>query len=314
MNITEALTKKFKTLNEMEQVFKTDKDCIKFLEALIWDGVPTSPFDETSKVYKCKNGRYKCKNTNKYFNILTGTIFENTKLPLLFWFKVIFIQQANRKGIASTTVSRTLGITQANAWYMLHKIRKCMGMENYQKLEGTVEVDEYYEGGAFKNMHYNKKLEAKQKVYQNKKLLQGFVQRSGNTVIRVIPDTMDNTLIAGVLKYIKTGSTLYTDDNLSYQKLPPLYNQGVVIHSKGNYVNKNNKNIHTNSIESVWATFSRTLTTYIHVTKKHLQNYANECVFRYNTRKMKPIDACIWLLQNILKTRVTRKEIKLGLY
>jgi len=210
MNIGEVLKKNFKNITEMEQILKTNKDCIAFLEALIWEGVPVSPFDETSKVYKCKNGRYKCKNTNKYFNILTGTIFENTKLSLITWFKVIYYEQANRKGIASTTVARILGIAQPTAWYMLHKIRKCMGTENYQTLQGTVEVDEYYEGGSLKNMHYDKKLAVKERgTYQNKKLLQGFVERNGNAVIRVIPDTTDSTLNAGVLNMLN-GAQLYT--------------------------------------------------------------------------------------------------------
>ncbi len=314
MNIVNLLTKKFKNIKEMKQYLKTNEDCILFLEALIWNKFPTSPFDKTSKVYKCKNGRYKCKNTKKYFNILTGTLFENTKIPLIYWFEAIYLEQSHRKGIPSTTLADVLGVTQTTAWFMLHKIRKCMKEENYQELKGIVETDEYYEGGSLKNMHYDKKLEVKKNDYQNKKPLQGFVERNGNAVIRAVKDMTESTLNAGILRYVEAGSTLYTDDNPSYEKLPPFYKRGTVVHSKGNYVSKENKNAHTNTIESVWATLSRTLGTYIHVSKKHLQNYANEVVFRYNTRKMEYIDACIWLLQNIMCSKVTRKEITLGLY
>ena len=162
---------------------------------------------------------------------------------------------------------------------MLHKIRNAMGKENHQELNGTVEVDEYYEGGSLKNMHYDKKLAVKEKEHQNKKLLQGFVERGGNAVINVIPDRSDSTLAAGVLRYVEPGSVLYSDDNPSYQKLPPLYNQSIVVHSKGNYVCKDNKDIYTNTIESVWAVFNRTIETHIHVSEKHLQNYANELIF-----------------------------------
>ena len=315
MKIGEALIKQFKTIFDMLDVLKTNKDCIKFLEELIWEDVPVSPFDYTSKVYKCKNGRYKCKNTNKYFNILTGTIFENTKIPIRYWFVAIYEEQVSRKGIASTELAKRLNITQSAAWYMLQKIRKCMKKENFQKLKGTVEVDEFHAGGSLKNMHYNKKLEAREKgIFQNKTLLQGFVKRGGDAVIRLIPDKTDSTLIAGILRHVEHGSTLYSDDNPSYQKVPSLYNQANVVHSKGNYVSKDDKNVHTNTIESVWATLSRTIETYIHVSKKHTQNYANETTFRYNTRKMEPIDALIWLLQNLTNTRITRKEILLGIY
>lgn len=189
-----------------------------------------------------------------------------------------------------------------------------MVKENHQQLSGVVEVDEYYEGGALKNMHYDKKLAVKARDNQNKKLLHGFVERNGNAVINLIPNKLDETVNAGVLKYVKPSSTLYSDDNPSYQKLPPLYNQGIVVHSKGNYVHKENKNIYTNTIESVWAVFERTKQTHIHVSRKHLQNYANEAVFRYNTRKMKSSESCIWFLQNILDTKITWKEIRDGKY
>lgn len=310
MNIENTLCKNFKSLIDLRQVFKSNEDCIKFLEELIWEGEPVSPYDKYSKVYKCKDRWYKCKNTGKEFNILTGTLFQGTKVDLTIWFEIIFREHSDKGGLSSTTVARDYGITQRAAWHILHKIRNAMGKENHQKLKGEVETDEYHEGGSLKNMHYDKKLAAKEREHQNKKLLQGFVERGGNAVIQVIPNRSDSVLAAGILRYVEPGSTLYSDDNPSYQKIPPLYKQGIVVHSKGNYVNKVNKDIHTNNIESVWATFNSTIKTHIHVSEKHLQNYANEAVFRYNTRKMKPADTCIWFLQNISKTNITWREIK----
>ena len=314
MNIENILCKNFKSLKDLRAIFRTNEDCIKFLEELIWEGEPVSPYDKTSKVYKCKDGWYKCKNTGKEFNILTGTLFQGTKIDLTIWFEIIFRENSDRQGLASTTVSREYGITQREAWYMLQKIRAAMGKENHQELKGTVEVDEYYEGGSHKKMHYNKKLEAREKPNGGKKLLLGLVERNGNAVIKPIPDKTDGTLTAGVLKYVKHSSTLYSDDNPSYQKLPPFYNQANVVHTKGNYVIKENKDIYTNTVESLWAVFERTKQTHIQVSQKHLQNYANEAVFRYNTRKMKSSEACIWLLQNIQDTHHTWKDIKSGKY
>lgn len=314
MNIENTLSKNFKSLRDLRAIFRTNEDCIKFLEELIWEGEPVSPYDKSSKVYECKDGRYKCKNTGKEFNILTGTLFQGTKIPLPTWFEIIFREHSDKRGLSSTTVARDYGITQRTAWHMLHKIRNAMGKENHQELNGTVEVDEYYEGGSLKNMHYDKKLAVKEKEHQNKKLLQGFVERGGNAVINVIPDRSDSTLAAGVLRYVEPGSVLYSDDNPSYQKLPPLYNQSIVVHSKGNYVCKDNKDIYTNTIESVWAVFNGTIETHIHVSEKHLQNYANELIFRYNTRKMEANEACIWFLQNIEETNITWKEIRDGKY
>ena len=162
MNIESTLCKNFKTLKDLRAIFKTNEDCIRFLEELIWEGEPVSPFDKTSKVYKCKDGWYKCKNTGKEFNILTGTLFQGTKIELTIWFEVIFRENSDKSGLAATTVMRDYGITYTAAWNMLHKIRNAMSKENHQELSGTIEVDEYHAGGSLKNMHFNKKLKVKQ--------------------------------------------------------------------------------------------------------------------------------------------------------
>src|SRR5438874_8925962 len=94
---------RFNNLYEFSKLNLTEQDCVNHLEEVIWDGkLPTSPFDPTSKVYKCadketsgkypaKYSRYKCKNTGKYFNVRTGTILENSNIPLSKWFLAFYI-------------------------------------------------------------------------------------------------------------------------------------------------------------------------------------------------------------------------------
>ena len=310
MNIKEALCQNFKNPYEMKKVLKSNEDCRKFLEELIWRGEPVHPKYPTYKVYQCRDGWYKCKENGAEFNILTGTLFQGTKINLTIWFEVILEENINKGGISAKALERKYGLTYRTAWHMLHKIRNAMGFENHQELSKKTEGDEYYAGGSMKNKHYGVKLALKEVPYQNKKLLQGFVERGGNAVIRVIPNMLDTTLTGGVLKYVKPGSTFYSDDNPSYQKLPPLYNQGVVVHSKGNYVNKRNKDIYTNTVENLWSRFKQAENTYIKISHKHIQNYANEVVFRYNTNKMSSVDASIWLLQNIQGTNITWRQIR----
>ena len=75
---------KFDTIIELIRIFPDEQTCITYLEKIIWNGTPVSPFDPTSKVCKCKNGKYKCKNAGKYFTVKTGTIFAGTKLKLQY--------------------------------------------------------------------------------------------------------------------------------------------------------------------------------------------------------------------------------------
>lgn len=90
----------FKSIIELVHTFSDEKKCIKYLEQIRWNGNVISPFDKTSKVYKCKGNKYRCRNTGKYFNVKTGTMFENTKISLQTWFVAIYILTSHKKGIS----------------------------------------------------------------------------------------------------------------------------------------------------------------------------------------------------------------------
>ena len=81
----------FKSLAEMQKALPTEKKCMAYLEKALWPNGPVSPYAPTSKVYKRKDGTYRCKETGKNFNVKIGTIFENTKLPLKTWFEACYL-------------------------------------------------------------------------------------------------------------------------------------------------------------------------------------------------------------------------------
>ena len=49
----------FKSLYDLMNAFPNDYYCEQHLEKIRWNGYVVSPFDGTSKVYKCKNGKYR---------------------------------------------------------------------------------------------------------------------------------------------------------------------------------------------------------------------------------------------------------------
>lgn len=81
---------RFESLSDLRKAFPTEQSCIDYLEERRWRGNVVSPFDKTSKVYKCKDNKYRCKNTGKYFDVKTKTIFQGTRIPLLSWFEAIW--------------------------------------------------------------------------------------------------------------------------------------------------------------------------------------------------------------------------------
>lgn len=96
-----------------------------------------------------KTGKlFKCAHCKKQFSVKTGTIYENSNIPLQKWFLTFYLISLSKKGISSIELSKTIGVTQKSAWYLLHKVRYMLEHRNSDnQLCGTVEVDETYVGG-----------------------------------------------------------------------------------------------------------------------------------------------------------------------
>lgn len=131
----------FKSILDLLKVFPDEQTCINHLEELRWNGNVVSPFDHTSKVYVCQGNKYRCKNTGKYFNVKTNTLFDNTKVKLQKWFLAIYIVTSHKKGISSLQLSKDIDVTQKTAWFMLQRIRNCFGDESNEQMKGEIEID-----------------------------------------------------------------------------------------------------------------------------------------------------------------------------
>lgn len=293
----------FNSILELIQTFPDQQSCIDHLEALRWNGNVVSPFDVDSKVYNCKGNKYKCKNTGKYFNVKTDTIFDNTKIELQKWFLGIWLVTAHKKGISSLQLGRDLNITQKSAWFMLSRIRQCFGLNNDDKLDNEVEADETYVGGKNKNRHANKKTYG---TSDDKAPVFGMVERNGKVIAKHVLNTTRETLSTEILKTIKDSATIYTDEYTSYARLKRVYDHQTVKHSRYQYVQGR---IHTNTIEGFWSLLKRGIFGIYHFTsKKHLQLYVDEFVFRYNTRTQPEAMRFNLFLKNT-EHKITYKEL-----
>lgn len=111
----------YRSLKDIEKAFPDWERCYAYLEKVRWDNRPISPFDPHAKVTRVNTYNYKCKATNKRFNVLTGTIFAYSKLPLVDWLRVIWLLQA-RPGISTPRAATLCGLHQKTVYAMQQRL------------------------------------------------------------------------------------------------------------------------------------------------------------------------------------------------
>lgn len=296
----------FNSLFDLVQIFSSEEKCIEYLESVRWKDGVVSPFDPMSKVYKCSKG-YWCKNTNKVFNVKTRTIFENTKISLQKWFMAIWLITSHKKGISSIQLSKDIHVTQKTSWFMLQRIRNCFECENQHNLSNEVEIDETYIGGRERNKKQsNEKSGTQGRSIKTKVPVIGMIERRGKLVSHIIENAKSVTLTSAIMDKVDKTATIYTDEWKGYYTIDKLYNHLFVKHKENEFVNGN---VSTNTIEGFWGLLKRGILGIYHkISKKHLQMYIDEFVFRYNTRKISEIQRFEFLIFN-MTNRITYNDL-----
>ena len=139
------------SIAEFMERYGTDTDCEAALLESRWpkgfvcpscEGGHSSSFRREGRLYfQCTACRHQC-------SVISGTIFEATKLPLSRWFLAMHLLTQSKNNIAALELMRHLGVCYKTAWLMKHKLMEVMReREEARQLEGRVEIDDAYLGG-----------------------------------------------------------------------------------------------------------------------------------------------------------------------
>ena len=239
------------TLREAVLYFDDFDQCKEFMVALRWpDGVvrcPTCDSDRVTWLPSRRKWRCATKHPLREFTLKTGTLFEDSPLPLSKWLPTVWQVVNCKNGISSCEIAREVGVTQKTAWFMGHRIRAALHTGSFDKLAGEVEVDETFIGGKARNMHNAQKkrrIAAAGSMMADKTIVLGMLERGGKVTTAVVPRRTKKKLHAKVKQHVAAGSALYSDELKSYEGLDKDYAHKVINHAV-KYVDGK---IHTNGM------------------------------------------------------------------
>ena len=269
------------------QQFPDQQACISHLEEVRWGEEPACPFCESPRVARKAEralvGRWNCHACKSSFTVLSGTIFEKTRIPLQKWFLAISLVLTAKKSLSSYQLGRDLDLTQRSAWAMQQRIRAAM-TQGDRLLSGLVEADETYGGG--KPRRTNRKEDHtphKPGRGTKKTAVIGAVERGGQVMAQVAKDLTGK----GIVKFLKSGgdlddALLLTDEYRGYRAGDSLLPHAV-INPQEQYAEGW---LHTHTIEGFWALIKRAwYGSHHHYSPLYMPLYIAETCWKYNERK-----------------------------
>jgi transposase-like protein len=274
-------------LIDVTKKFKTDDDCLDYIEAMRWPNgeigcVHCGEVGRISKITRESKGKnqrtrlYQCLACGKQFSATSGTIFNDTHLPLTKWFMAIAMICEAKKGMSAMQVQRHLGVNYRTAWHLCHRIREAM--QDGGLLCGVVEADHTY---------FSARKPRKGKPYVKKEetdVVLGMIERGGKLRLIPVKDATREITAPVLAKHISPDALLQTDAHTTFEIIGergPFRAHRMINHRKSYAMGDN----HTQHIESAFSLLKRGVYGTFHkVSIKHLGRYCNEFSYRFNRR------------------------------
>jgi len=265
-----------KTVLEFQQRFSTEEACRQYLFQCRWPEGFVCPRCSCRKYFRQRH-LAQCKACGYQVSVTAGTVMHRTRTPLTTWFWAAFLVSTHTPGFSAAQFQRYAGIRNYKvAFHMLHKLRAAMVRPARDRLRGLVEVDETYIGGP-KEGKRGRGAAGKALVAAALEVLDEGEkkERAGRLRLRIIPDASAASLHGFIQDAVGPGATIRTDDWSGYEGVP-----------RHGYVHQI---VGPKEVEHIHRTFGNLKTwlegTHHGVSRKHLQAYLNEFVFRHNRRR-----------------------------
>ena len=194
--------------------------------------------------------------------------------------------RCHAQGLSARAVAQETGLHPQRVLRALTVVRTAMVHEIPPVFRGTVEVDETYVGGSWRNRRHRPlgRTSPQGRGTTLKTPVFGILCRGGQVWAQVVPNVSRSTLQPLIRRRVRTGTTVWSDTFTSYTGIATKgYVHRLVRHSPGSYGRGER---HINGLEGFWGYLKRRLAAKGGIRRKRLSLYLAEYVWRYNHRRL----------------------------
>lgn len=152
MSINQVQFQKGLSIADFMERYGTQEKCHAALVTSRWPTGFVCPHCASTRhcTFERKGLQYwQCSACREQTTVTCGTIFQATKLPLTRWFLAMHLLTQAKNNVSALELKRHLGVRYKCAWLMKHKLLQVMSeREESRQLDGRVEIDDAYLGGA----------------------------------------------------------------------------------------------------------------------------------------------------------------------
>jgi transposase-like protein len=295
-------------VGEFQAWFRTDADCLDYLEWLRWPDGFVCPDCGQCGGWRLGDGRFMCSACGMRASVTAGTIFDRTRTPLTVWFTGCWLFATGKDGIAALSLKRVLEFgSYQTAWAMLHRLRSVLVRPGRDRLAGTVEVDEAYIGGEEQELRGGRE--------RGKKVLTAIAvevrEPRGFGRCRIVPiaDASSASLHPFVTDHVERGARVITDGWMGYRGLAKLGYLHEPRSQRAARARGEDPSQLLRAPHRVASLAKRWLlgTHQGSVDEAHLSSYLNEFVFRFNRRRSRSRGM---LFYRVLELAVTHAPVR----
>jgi len=139
------------SMAEFMDRYGSDEKCEAALIASRWPSgfaCPACACGHSSSFRREGRLYFQCTACRRQCSVISGTIFEASKLGLSRWFLAMHLLSQAKNNVAALELMRHLGVCYKTAWLIKHKLMEVMRVrEDARQLDGRVELDDAYLGG-----------------------------------------------------------------------------------------------------------------------------------------------------------------------